>query len=99
MKKLLLVPTFVVMSSSFALAGGWFGGTPTTSSTVGVHQNIFGTNNSLAVNNAKVGQLALGIGDANVHAKTNVSQNIGFVNNSIAVNNAQVSNAAVGINP
>lgn len=100
MKKL-LVPFFLILSTGFASAGGWFGGNnfPTTSSSVGIRQVVDGATGSIAVNNAQVGQLALGIGDANATARTNVRQGIFDVNNSIAVNNAEVTNIAVGINP
>lgn len=101
MKKL-LVPFFVIMSTGYACADGYWGGgnsLPTTSSSVSVRQVIDGVSNSLVGNNASVGQLALGVGDANASARTRVSQGIYNVDNSIAVNNADIQNLAVAIGP
>lgn len=102
MKKV-LIPVFVMLSSTYAFAdgmgGGLAGGIPSTSSTVGLRQTINCVAGSAVANDASVGQLALGIGHANVSASTNVRQGISNVSNSIAVNNAEVSNIAVGANP
>ncbi len=96
MKKLLLIPAALVLSTGFAFAGGYFV-SPSVNQTAHVYQSISGTTwFSHAENKSKIDQAAVVVGPGHVTQKASVDQTIKNTSfDSTAKNSSHIDQAAI----